>query len=70
MILLNTFSFEISLPIFTKVYVDPTVEIGLRVCLNDHALLTVMPIYVKIMIIKNNPHSSSLKPRTAQMMIF
>ena len=32
MILLNTFSSEISWPISTKFHVDPTVEMGLRVC--------------------------------------
>ena len=67
MILLNTFSSEISLPISTMVHVDSTVEMGLRVCSNGYAPLTVMPIYGKIMIIKKT-HSSS-KPRTAQMMI-
>ena len=51
MILLNTFSSEISLPISTKVHVDPTVEMGLRVCSNGYAPLTVLPIYDKIMII-------------------
>ena len=67
MILLNTFSSEVSLPISTKVHVGPTVETGLRVCSNSYAPLTVMPIYGKIMIIKKK-HSSS-KPRTSQMMI-
>ena len=38
---------------------DPTVETGLRICLNGHASLTIMPLYSKIII----------KPRTAQMMI-
>ena len=53
MILLNTFSSEISWPIFIKFHVDPTVETGLRVCSNGHPPLTVMPIYGKIMIMKN-----------------
>ena len=52
MILLNTFSSEISWPIFTKFHVNPTVETGLRVCSNGHAPLTVMPVYDKIMILK------------------
>ena len=52
MILLNTFSSEISWPISTKLHVDPSVETGLRVCSNGHAPLTVMPIYGKIMIKK------------------
>ena len=66
-LLLNTFSSEISWQISTKFHVDPTVEMGLRVCSNGHTPLTVMPIYGKVMIIKKT-HSSS-KPRTAQMMI-
>ena len=48
---------------------DPTVEMGLGVCSNGHAPLTLMPIYGKIMIIKKNTHSSSSKPRTTQIMI-
>ena len=68
MILLNTFSSEISWPISTKLIVSPTVEMGLRVCSNGHAPLTVMPLYGKITIIKKT-HSSSSKPRPAQMMI-
>ena len=68
MILLNTFSSEISWPISTKFHVDPTVETGLRVCSNGHAPLTVMTIYGKKMIIKRT-HSSSSKPRPAQMMV-
>ena len=51
-LLLNTFSSEISWQISTKFHVDPTVEMGLRVCSNGHTPLTVMPIYGKIMIIK------------------
>ena len=43
-ILLNTFSSEISWPISTNFHVDPTVEMGLRVCSNVHTPLTVMPI--------------------------
>ena len=50
MILLNTFSSEISWQISIKFHVDPTVETGLIVCSNGHASLTVMPIYGKIMI--------------------
>ena len=70
MILLNTFSSEICWPVSIKFHVDPSVEMGLRVCSTDHEPLTVMPIYGKIMIIKKKKrtHSSS-KPRTAQMMI-
>ena len=67
MILLNTFSSEISWPISTKFHVSPVVETRLRICSNGHAPLTVMPIYGKIMIIKK--HSFSSKPRTAQMTI-
>ena len=52
MILLNTFSSEISWPISTKFHVDPTVERGLKVCSNGHAPLILMPIYGKMMIIK------------------
>ena len=51
MILLNTVSSEISWPISTKFHVDPTVEMGLKVCSNGHAPLTVMPIYGKMIII-------------------
>ena len=51
MILLNTFLSEISWPISTKFHVDPTVEMGLKVCSNGHAPLTVMPIYSKMIII-------------------
>ena len=47
MILLNNFSSETTWPIFTKFHVDPIVETGLRVWLNGHAPLTVMPIYGK-----------------------
>ena len=54
MILLNTFSSEISWPISTKFCVCPTVETGLRVCSNGHAPLTITPIYGEIMIIKEN----------------
>ena len=54
MILLNTFSSEISWPISTKFHVDPTVETGLKVCSNGHTPLTVMPIYGKMMLIKKN----------------
>ena len=68
-ILLNTFSSEISWPVSTKFHVNPTVETGLRVCSNGHAPLTVMPIYGKIMIIKKKSHSSSSRPRPAQIMI-
>ena len=62
---------EISWPISTKFHVDPTVETGLRVCSNGHSSLTVMPIHGKIMITKKQKktHTSSSKPRTAQMMI-
>ena len=67
MILSNTFSSEISWPISTKFHVDPTVEKGLRVCSNGHALLTVMPIYGEIMLIKKT--NSSSKPKTTQIMI-
>ena len=69
MILLNTFSSEISLPISTKFHVDPTVEMGLSICSNGHTSLTVMPIYGKMMMIKKKHTHSSSKPRTAQMMI-
>ena len=69
MILLNTLSSEIRWPIFTKFHVDPTVETGLKVCSNGYTPLTVMPIYGKMMIIKKKAHSSSSKPRTAQMVI-
>ena len=69
MILLNTCSSEISWPISTKFHIDPTVETGLRVCSNGHAPLTVMPVYGKIMIIKETTYSSSSKPRPTQMMI-
>ena len=56
------------MPITTKFHINPTDEMGLRVCSDDHAPLTVMSIYgKKIIIIKK--HSSSSKPRTAQMMI-
>ena len=68
MILLNTFSSEISWPVSTKFHVNPTVETGWRFCSNGHAQLTVMPIYSKIMLIIK-AHSSSSKPRPAQMMI-
>ena len=51
MILLNIFSSEISWPNSTKFHVDPSVETGLKVCSNDQAPVTVMPIYGKIMII-------------------
>ena len=54
MILLNTFSSEISSPISTKFHVNPTVETGLKVCSNGHTPLTVMPIYGKMMIIKKS----------------
>ena len=47
MILLNTFSSEISLPVFTKFHVNSAVEMGLRVSLTGHMPLTVMPIYDK-----------------------
>ena len=69
MILLNTFSSEISWPIFTKFHIDPTVERRSKVFSNGHAPLTVMPIYGKIMIINKKTHSSSSKPRPAQMII-
>ena len=75
MILLNTFSSEIGWPISTKFHVNPTVEMGVRVCSNCHPPLTVIPEYGKIgkiMIIKKTQktkkHSSSSKSRTAQMM--
>ena len=45
MMLLNNFSSETILPIFTTFHVDSTVEIGLRVCSNGHTPLTVTPIY-------------------------
>ena len=54
MILSNMLSAEISWPISIKFLVDPTVETGLRVCSNDHAPLTAMPIYGKIIIKKNS----------------
>ena len=47
MILLNKFSSETTCPISTKLHVDPTVETGLRVCLNGHTPLNVMPILGK-----------------------
>ena len=46
MILLNS-AFENTLHYFTKFYVDPSVEKGLRICSNGHAPLTVMPIHDK-----------------------
>ena len=46
MILLNNSS-ETTCPVSTKIHVDPTVEMGLRVCSNCHTPLTVMPIYGK-----------------------
>ena len=67
-IFLNTFSSEVSWPICTKIHVDSTIEMGLRVCSNGYAPLTVVPIYGKIMIIKKT-HSSSAKPRPAHMII-
>ena len=69
MILLTTFSSEIIWPISTKFHVDPNVKMGLRVCSNGHVLLIVVPIYGKIMMIKKTTHSSSSKPRPAQLMI-
>ena len=45
-------------PISTKFHIDPSVEMWLIVYSNDHAPLTVRPIY------------SSSKLRTAQMMMF
>ena len=42
----------------TKFHIDPSVEMRLIIYSNDHAPLTVRPIY------------SSSKLRTAQMMIF
>ena len=71
MLLLNIFSSEISWPIPTKFYVDPTVETVLRVCSNGHAPLTVMPIYGKTMmiIITIIITPTSSKPRPVQMMI-
>ena len=64
MILLNNFSSETTWPVSTKFHVAPTVEMGLRVCSNGHAPLTVMPLY---MVKKKwwKIHSSSSKPRTA-----
>ena len=53
-VLLNTFSSEIHWPFSIKFHVDPSVEMGLRVCSNGYAPLTIMPIYGEIMIIKNN----------------
>ena len=50
MILLNIFSSETTWPIFDRFHGDPT---GLRICSNGHAPLTGMPIYGKILIIKN-----------------
>ena len=38
MILLNNFSSATTWPIFTKFYVDPTIETGWKVCSNGHAL--------------------------------
>ena len=52
MILLNTFSSEISWLISTKFHVDATVETGLKVCSNGHTPLTGMSVYGKMMIIK------------------
>ena len=75
MILLNTLSSEISWPISIKFHADPTVETGLRVCSNGHVPLTDMLIYGKLMIIIiiiiiiKTTHRSSLKPRTALIMI-
>ena len=54
----NHDSSETTSPISTKFHIDPTVEMRLIVYSNDHAPLTVRPIY------------SSSKLRTAQMMIF
>ena len=48
MILLNTFSSEISWPISTKFHVDPSAGTRLRVCSNVLTPLTVMPIYGKM----------------------
>ena len=59
MILWNTFSSEISWLISIKFHVDPSVEMGLRVCSNHHAPLTVMPIYDKIMIIKKKKQKNT-----------
>ena len=46
-IMLNSFSSETTWPIFTKYHIDPTVETGLRVCLNGPLTVIVMPIYGK-----------------------
>ena len=62
MILFSNFSSETSWLNFTKFHVDPTVEMGLRVCSNGHASLTVMPIYGKII----KKHSLCSRPITAQ----
>ena len=50
LLLLNTLSSEISWPVSTNMSI--LLEMGLKVCSNGHAPLTVMPIYGKIMIIK------------------
>ena len=65
--ILLTFSSEIRLPISTKFCVDSTVDWE---SVQMVTLLTVMFMYGKIMITKKTKktHSSSSKPRTAQMM--
>ena len=68
MILINTFSSEISWPISTKFHVDPIVETVLKVCSNGHAPLIVIPIDGKITVIRKT-HSSSSKRSPAQMVI-
>ena len=61
-------SSETTWPVFTKFHVDLSVEMGLRVCSNDIAPLTVISIYGKKIMIKKT-HSSFSRPRTAEMMI-
>ena len=47
MILLNNFSYETTGPVFTKFHVEPTVEMGLRVCSTGCAPLTITSLYGK-----------------------
>ena len=47
-------SSETTWPVFTKFHVDLSVEMGLRVCSNDIAPLTVISIYGKKIMIKKN----------------
>ena len=63
-----TLLFRNQLANFHQVSFDPTVETGLKVCSDGHAPLTIMSIYGKMMMIKQNKKTNQKKKKKKNLL--